>query len=158
MTREEVLRELEDRFSAGILKLRDKSPRRLYIDVDPEILTGICEFLFRDLGARFNTASAVDGRSSIEILYHFILEPINLLASVRVRLDRSAPALDSLTPLFAGADYIEREIHELFGVDFRGHPDLRRLLLPERWPEGVYPLRRDYVEWDPTTVRDRGVR
>jgi NADH-quinone oxidoreductase subunit C len=158
MTRDEVLRKLKERFAEGILTLADKSPRRVYVDVDPGILTGICGFLFRDLGARFNTASAVDGRTSIEILYHFILEPINLLISVRVRLDRSSPAVESLTPFMAAADYVEREIHELFGVDFHGHPDLRRLLLPEQWPEGVHPLRRDYVEWDPTAVRDRGVR
>ena len=53
--------------------------------------------------------------------------------------------------------WIEREIHEILGINFKGHPDMRKLLLPEGWPEGVYPLRRDYKEWDKKAIRDRGV-
>ena len=49
------------------------------------------------------------------------------------------------------------DIPELLGIEFIGHPDPRRLLLSDEWPEGVYPLRRDYKEWDETAVRDRGV-
>jgi len=45
----------------------------------------------------------------------------------------------------------------LLGIDFKGHPNLKPLLLPENWPEGVYPLRRDYKEWDKKAIRDRGI-
>ena len=54
-------------------------------------------------------------------------------------------------------NWIEREISELLGIKFKNHPDMRRLLLSDEWPEGVYPLRRDYQEWDKKAVRDRGV-
>jgi NADH:ubiquinone oxidoreductase subunit C len=94
---------------------------------------------------------------NIEILYHFSIEYINLLISLRVKLRREKPVIHSLTSVFKGANWIEREIHEILGVEFKGHPDLRRLLLSEDWPEGVYPLRRDYKEWDKTAIRDRGV-
>ena len=48
-------------------------------------------------------------------------------------------------------------MHEILGINFKGHPDLKRLLLPDDWPDGVYPLRRDYKEWDKNAIRDRGV-
>lgn len=158
MTRDQVLQELTGRFPGAILAVRDVSPKRVYVDIDPAALVGVSTLLFRELGARFCTASGVDTRGAVEILYHYILEPINLLVSVRVSLDRETPVVDSLTGLFAAADFIEREIHELLGVNFRGHETPRRLLLPEQWPEGVQPLRRDYEEWDRDAVRDRGTR
>jgi len=48
-------------------------------------------------------------------------------------------------------------MNELLGIEFRGHPDMKRLLLAKEWPEGVYPLRADYEEWDKNAIRDRGV-
>jgi Ni,Fe-hydrogenase III component G len=65
--------------------------------------------------------------------------------------------VDSLASTIKGAAWIEREMHELLGIEFTGNQDLRRLLLSEEWPEGVYPLRRDYREWDAQAIRDRGV-
>ena len=82
---------------------------------------------------------------------------MNLLISLRVKLDRENPSAPSLTTVIKGTNWIEREIHELLGVDFPGHPDLKRLLLGDEWPEGVHPLRSDYEEWDEQAIRDRGV-
>ena len=93
----------------------------------------------------------------MEILYHFTFEEIDLLVSFRIKLDKSNLEIGSLTTVFEAANWIEREIHELLGINFKGHPDLRRLLLPEDWPEGVYPLRCDYTEWDKKAIRDRGI-
>ncbi|GAB4232528.1 MAG: hypothetical protein Kow00109_05040 [Acidobacteriota bacterium] len=155
--RRQVLADLEERFRDAIVAIREHSPKRVYIEIRPEGLREVADYIFHTLEARFSIASAVDTPEAIEILYHFILERINLLISLRVKLDREMPEVDSLAVCFPAAEWIEREIHELFGVQFRDHPDLRRLLLPEQWPEGVYPLRRDYREWDPAAVRTRGV-
>jgi Ni,Fe-hydrogenase III component G len=157
MTREEVLKDLKARFKDDIVDLFDKSPKRVYLEIRPDAIVRVGTYIFKDLEARFNIASGVDARTHIEIVYHFSLEYINLLISVRVKLDRKSPAIDSLAPVFKGANWIEREINELLGIEFRGHPDMRRLLLADEWPEGVYPLRRDYREWDVNAVRDRGV-
>ena len=113
--------------------------------------------MFKDLGARFNIASGIDCRRHIEILYHFTFDDINLTVSLRVILSRDTPRIDSLAKTFEAANWIEREMHELLGIDFTGHPDLRKLLLPENWPDGSYPLRYDYKEWDKDAIRDRGV-
>ncbi len=157
MIKEDILQELSAKFGDDIIKVFDKSPKRVYIDIKPESLVRVAAHIFKHLGARFNIASGVDCRYHMEILYHFTLEDINLLITLRTTLQKPNLEIDSLAPLFEGANWIEREIHELLGINFRGHPDLRRLLLPENWPEGVYPLRGDYQEWDEKAIRDRGV-
>ena len=93
----------------------------------------------------------------LNISFLSLHEETNLLISLRVKLDKSSLEIDSLAPHFEAANWIEREMHELLGIDFKGHPDLRRLLLGDEWPEDVYPLRRDYKEWDKKAIRDRGV-
>ena len=157
MTREEVLDDLRKKFKDDIIEVFDKSPKRVYVEIRPDSIVQVASYIFKDLKARFNTASGVDLRYHMEILYHFLIEDINLLISLRVKLQKPNLEIDSLSLIFEGANWIEREMHEILGINFRGHPDLRRLLLPDDWPEGVYPLRRDYKEWDKNAIRDRGV-
>ncbi len=157
MKREDILKDLSTKFAEDIIEIFDKSLKRVYIEIKPESITKVAKYIFRDLSARFNIASGVDARHHMEILYHFTIEDIDLLISLRVKLQKSNLEIDSLAPIFEGANWIEREIHEILGINFKGHPDLRRLLLPDEWPEGVYPLRRDYKEWDKKAIRDRGV-
>jgi Ni,Fe-hydrogenase III component G len=157
MTREEIKQDIKTRFKDDITYFLERSPGKVYIDIQPKALRKISEYVFREGKARFNTATGVDNRYHMELLYHFTFEVEKLIVSFRIKLDKASPEIDSLAPLFEGADWVEREMHELLGINFRGHPDLRRLLLPEDWPDGVYPLRRDYKEWDKTAIRDRGV-
>lgn len=157
MTREELLKGIKDRFKDDIIDFFDKSPTRVYVEIKPESLVKIATHIFKDLEARFNIASGVDTPTNIEILYHFSIEYLNVLISLRVKLDKKKPAVASLAPVFNGSNWIEREMCELLGIDFIGHPDLSRLLLADEWPEGVYPLKRDYKEWDKKAIRDRGV-
>ena len=157
MTREEILKDLRERFKEDIVDFFDKSPKRVYIEIKPESIVKVANYIFKDLGARFNIASGVDVRYHMEILYHFTIEETNLLISLRVKLPKSNLEIDSLSSTIEATNWIEREIHELLGINFKDHPDLRRLLLSDEWPEGVYPLRRDYKEWDKNAIRDRGV-
>jgi Ni,Fe-hydrogenase III component G len=157
MTREAVLKDLREKLGGDILSLVEKSPKRIYVDIKPDAIRKWVLYLHKDLGARFNIASGVDMREHMEILYHFTLEEINVVISLRVRLEKSHLSIDSVTPQLEAANWIEREIHELLGIEFKGHPDMRRLLLPDNWPKDVYPLRQDYKEWDPEAIRDRGV-
>lgn len=157
MNREELLNSIKTKFKDSIRDFLDKSKKRVYIEVDPKDIIEVAKYLFDDLAARFNIASGVDTRFHIEILYHFTIERLNLLISIRVKLNRDKPQIDSITSIIKGAEWIEREMHELIGIDFIGHPNLKRLLLSDDWPEGVYPLRVDYKEWDKNAIRDRGV-
>ena len=124
MDRGEVLKDIKNRFKEDIIDFFDKSEKRLYVEIKPASLIKVATYIFKDLGARFNIASGIDLRLHMEILYHFTLEEINLLISLRVRLPKSKLEVDSLTGVFEGANWIEREIHELLGINFKGHPDL----------------------------------
>jgi len=157
MNRKNILEDIANTFKDDIIELFDKSPKRVYIEIKPAALTKIARYIFKDLGARFNIASGMDARSHFEILYHFIIEDLNLLISLRVKLQKNKPQIESLAPYIEATNWIEREMYEMLGINFKNHPDLKRLLLPELWPEGVYPLRRDYEEWDKDAIRDRGV-
>lgn len=131
-------------FADKILKFEEKNPRRFYIDIDPSNLIEIAGYLFTDLGYRYVVASGLDRRDAIEILYHFSEDAAGRLVSLRVQIpDKDKPRINSLTPVIKGISWIEREMHELLGIDFIGHPNLKHLLLPEDWPEGNFPLRND---------------
>lgn len=158
MTRDEVLQDLQERFKNDIIEFFDKSPHRLYVEVKPDAVVRVGVYLFRTLKARFNIASGTDvPPNNIEVLYHFTIEDINLLVSLRIKLDRDNAVSKSLGAEIEAVNWIEREMAELLGITFTGHPDPRHLLLHAEWPEGVYPLRQDYEEWDETADRTRGV-
>jgi NADH-quinone oxidoreductase subunit C len=82
--------------------------------------------------------------SIIEVVYHFFSYAKHHSFMAKVELPRGEPKVPSLTSLWRGADWLEREQYDLLGVVFEGHPNLRRLLTPEDW-EG-HPLRKDYQQ------------
>ncbi len=77
-----------------------------------------------------------------EVVYHLYSVAKNRRLRVKARLPESAPEIDSLCELWASANWMEREVWDLYGIRFRGHPDLRRILLYEEF-QG-HPLRKDY--------------
>jgi NADH:ubiquinone oxidoreductase subunit C len=87
--------------------------------------------------------SAVDTSEEIEVIYHLFSTAFGHRVNIRVRLVRTAPALVSASPVWRAAGCYEREIAEMFGVEFKGMPNPSRLLLPDDW-QG-FPLRKDYV-------------
>ena len=146
MTIDEILKRLEGKFGSKVLKAYKKNDRRGYVDIYPKDIVEFTAFLFKDLGLRFNIASAVDDFDCMEILYHFAHDESGIVISVRAILkDKADPHIDTITSVTRSAWWIEREIHELFGIEFDGNFDLRPLLLPDDWPKGVYPLRKSFV-------------
>jgi NADH-quinone oxidoreductase subunit C len=77
-----------------------------------------------------------------ELQYHLVSIPKKNKLRLRVKLSGDDPVVDSLVPVWPGANWLEREIFDLMGIRFAGHPDLRRILLPDDW-EG-HPLRKDF--------------
>ena len=91
--------------------------------------------------------SGVDYETHMEVVYHLVdLESRRELA-VKVKTDRETPSIPSVTPVWPTANWNEREIYDLLGVDFPGHPDLRRIMMPDDWVG--HPLRKDYEPLDP---------
>lgn len=90
--------------------------------------------------------SGVDYETHLEVAYHLVhLESRRELA-VKVKADRSDPVIASVTPVWATANWNEREIYDLLGVTFTGHPDLRRIMMSDDWVG--HPLRKDYEPLD----------
>ena len=124
------------------LELVRKSERRFYIDIAPETVVDASRLMLEEMGARLQTATGIDTPAGIEVMYHWALDSEDCVVTLRVTVDREAPALDSIAVMYPAAEWIEREMWELLGIEFKGHPDLRHLLLDDNWPEGNYPLRR----------------
>jgi NADH-quinone oxidoreductase subunit C len=91
--------------------------------------------------------SGVDYETYMEVVYY----PLNMNSRdcycIKVRTDREQPSVSSVTPIWETANWNEREIYDLLGIDFPGHPDLRRIMMPDDWVG--HPLRKDYVPLDP---------
>jgi NADH-quinone oxidoreductase subunit C len=77
-----------------------------------------------------------------QITYHILSHSLKQRLRLAVRLDSDSASLDSITPVWPSANFYEREVFDLFGVHFGGHPNLRRIMMPEDW-QG-HPLRKDY--------------
>jgi len=91
--------------------------------------------------------SGVDQETHLEVVYHMIHLESKREACVKVKTDREQPSIPSVTPLWSTADWNEREVYDLLGIDFPGHPDLRRIMMSDDWVG--YPLRKDYEPLDP---------
>jgi len=120
----------------------------LTIYVAREVLREACALLRDDPNCPFNFLSdvtCVDWYPStprFEVVYHLLSISKKERVRLKVRLDDESPVVESVTSLWPSANYFEREVFDLFGVRFTGHPHLRRLLMPEDW-QG-HPLRKDY--------------
>jgi NADH-quinone oxidoreductase subunit C len=124
----------------------DRGEMSIY--VDRSALREACSLLRDDPECRLNFLSDVTcvdwfpSEPRLEVIYHLLSIPNKERVRLKVRLHGHDPVVESVTSVWPAANYFEREVFDLFGVRFTGHPYLRRLLMPEDW-EG-YPLRKDY--------------
>ncbi|HNR39476.1 MAG TPA: NADH-quinone oxidoreductase subunit C [Acidobacteriota bacterium] len=134
-------KELQVLFPAG--DVRKNAERRYWVNVPSGELHDAVRTLRDKLGiVHLSTIVGEDLRDAFQNNYIFSGEVVVTLC---VRIDREKAEVPSLAPIIDGAMVYEREIHDLLGIVPVGHPDLRRQILPEDWPDGVYPLRKDYV-------------
>ncbi|MCM8779276.1 MAG: NADH-quinone oxidoreductase subunit C [Candidatus Omnitrophica bacterium] len=139
----EIKDKIKERLKECIIDWYEHSERRVYFSVKPEDILGVVKVIFKELNLRLSTATGVDTPQGIEIIYHFSFDRTGEIFSVKVLIkDKEKPEIDSITPIIKGAEWIEREMWELLGINFKGHPNLKHLLLIEDWPEGKFPLRR----------------
>jgi formate hydrogenlyase subunit 5 len=94
-----------------------------------------------DNDAGISAISGLDLGGKIGLMYH--IRTNGAIVTIRTEVPKENPKISSITDIIPGASFHEREVADLFGVVFQGHPNLARLLLPEDWPENLYPLRKD---------------
>jgi Ni,Fe-hydrogenase III large subunit/Ni,Fe-hydrogenase III component G len=142
------LTQLKDRFGPAIRRADMPGDNRLFVFIDSAAVRPICEYVFRDLDARYVISIGIDDRpysNSYLVAHDFAFDQDHLLCSILASVPPEAPKLDSISTVVPAANWAEREIRDLIGVEPIGHPYLKRLVVPDGWPEGVHPLRKDFA-------------
>jgi NADH-quinone oxidoreductase subunit C len=118
----------------------------LTLEIDAAKIASVCGFLKHDRKfVRVSSVTAVDrypAEPRFEVVYHLHSVEANARVRLKCRLGGAEPAIETVTGVWRGANWYEREVFDLFGIRFVGHPELRRIMMPEDW-EG-HPLRKDY--------------
>ena len=139
---------LRARFGAAILHHEVAAGNQHVVYVDSGRNREILTWLKTDPGQHYDflaDVTAVDfgGGRPLQVVYQLWSMPHRRGLRVKCELALSSLAIDSVQPLWATANWLEREVYDLFGIEFHGHPDLRRILMPENYAEG-HPLRKDF--------------
>lgn len=134
---------IKNKFSAQVEEFRGETT----LSVAPELVIPVLTVLRDEFGYNMMMdATAVDyypqESPRFHVIYSLYSLPHNVRLQLRVHLNGNAPKLDSVEKIFPVANWKEREIYDLFGIHFIGHPDLRRVVMPEDWTG--HPLRKDY--------------
>jgi len=130
-----------------LLAIESPTPDRLYATVTRKASVEAVRTCFEELGARYVITVGLDRRNEgegFEVLHCFAHDAEHLRFAIRVPLAAEQPTIESVTSVVPGASWAELEIRDLFGITVEGHPDPRRLILPDGFPENVHPLRKDF--------------
>lgn len=146
----QALKALKEKFPESVLEEKEYRGETTLV-ITKESLSNIFRFLKDELEFAFLAdITAVDyldiQSPRYEMVYHIHRFGPEFEDNVRIRIKAGVSeddmVIESLTPLWKGADWLEREVYDMFGIEFSGHPDLRRILMPEDY--GPHPLRKDF--------------
>jgi NADH:ubiquinone oxidoreductase subunit C len=118
------------------------------MQIAPQQWPALAQQLRNDPGLSFDylfCLTCVDWKTDLGMVYHLESTTHRHILVVKCKLDRTRPVIQTVSDIWRTAEFHEREVYEMFGVDFTGHPDLRLLILPDGW-EGKNPLRKDFED------------
>ena len=140
---ENIKKELEARFDFLKDKVLIKGPRRIWADCPAEKFEDVLDFLFGPL--KFYgllTMTGLDEGTTLAVIYHFSKN--GLVLNLKINVPKEKPVIKTVTSRFPSADIYEREIMDLLGFEVMGIGPGQRYPLPDHWPQGNYPLRKDW--------------
>lgn len=140
-----IIQKFKEEFNSEILETVVKNQKRIVITINSDAIVDVAVYLYKTAGFRFIIASAIHTKRGFEIHYHFSKDTSGLILNIHVILDRDNPQIESLSNMFSASNWIEREMHELFGIDFLNHPGQEKLISEGNWAEGVYPMRKENI-------------
>ncbi|MEM3760724.1 MAG: NADH-quinone oxidoreductase subunit C [Candidatus Bathyarchaeia archaeon] len=139
---DKILKALGDALGDKILQTKTLHPEKTCVQVKVGAhRDAIRALLQQDENAGISAITGIDLGETIELMYH--IRTCNTIISIRVDIPKENAKIESITDLVPGANFHEREVSDLFGITFEGHPNPKRLILPEDWPKNVFPLRKD---------------
>lgn len=137
-----LIKDLLELFPGQVAVHEDTVPATVRVETSTLVALGL---RLRDTHG-FNylaNLTAVDYRDRFEVVYHVYSVPAHRGVAIKTTVAREDPIVPSVVPVWPAADWQEREVYDMFGIVFQGHPGLRRILLPQDF-QG-YPLRKDFV-------------
>lgn len=146
---EAIVKILREKFPSQVTAI-ELNPKQAAVQIDPQIMVQFFEFIKASPELRMNylsAISAVDTGTNIDLVYFVNSIEQKHKLTVRTKVDRIGGKIDTISGVIPAANWFEREIWELYGVDFIGHSNLVRFLLPEDWNEGN-PMLRDWTGKD----------
>lgn len=138
---------LEDRFLKHIYSSKTLNDNELYLEVDPEHIMELCMYLNEKSGCALVCMFATDERTlngNFKLYYSFAERDSGNLIILSTSIDQNNNSFISISKAIHAAALYEKEIHDLFGLIPVGHPELKRLVVHGNWPEGNFPLRKDF--------------
>ena len=133
----------------NVVALKIPKEKRVWVTVKVDKLRDAVSYIKEKEGLfHLSTITGVDYGEERELNYHF--NRPNLIFTIKVRVPSDKPEVPSITDIINGATIFEREVYDLLGVTPIGHPNPKRLLMTEEWPEGVFPLLK---KWDVKSLR-----
>jgi NADH-quinone oxidoreductase subunit C len=144
MEKGSIIEKFVKKYSSEILDITEKNQKRIIITINPEAIVDVAGYLYRTEGFRFIIATALHTKRGFEVHYHFSKDTTGLILNIHVIIDQINPQIESLSNLFSASNWIEREMHELFGINFLNHPNQEKLISEGNWAEGVYPMRNNF--------------
>ena len=150
MIARERLNQLKEKFDSAIVRADLPSDRQLFVWIQPAAVKEVCQYIFRDLDARYVISIGADDRpfsGGFVVAHDFAFDKDHVLCSVLAQLPGDEPRIESISSVVPAANWAEREMRDLVGIECVGHPYPKRLVLPDGWPEDVHPLRKD-VPWN----------
>jgi NADH-quinone oxidoreductase subunit C len=142
MSEGDIAKAIQAKFPNGVTITRI-APRRVYAQVDRGVLYSLCEVLKNELSFEHVSCSCgVDREDKFQVVHHISSYTNRVVIEITVDLPHDAPEVDSITPLWGGANWHERETYDMFGIVFKNHPRLERILTPEG--TDFFPFRKDF--------------
>lgn len=136
---------IQEKFPDAVQEIKE-ALGELTLFIAPASIVDVCRFLKNEQEFnRIDAVTAVDWHPAeprFEVVYHLHSLPRNQRLRLKCRISGTQPEIESVTSVWRGANWYEREVYDMFGIAFRGHPGLTRILMPLDW-DG-YPLRKDY--------------
>lgn len=146
MTQQEIFEKLKEKFGEAIVEVKEEKSSDAIIIVPPDKVDEICQHLKVDDNFQFGFLNCISGidnpDKTLSAAYNLFSFPKRHKVTLKVNVPREKPDVNSVTGVWIAANWLEREIYDILGINFVGHPDLRRILLPYDW-DG-HPLRKDY--------------
>jgi len=151
VTEIEIVKYLRKKLKENLISYSVPRERRGYVRIKPAALTKAVKTFSEKYHPRFMTISAVDHGIDMELLYHFDVD--GNVVTLQTTITKEKNEIDTITDLMPAAQFIEREINDLFGVKFLNHPKPERLILPRDWPPENRPLRKPHEGLIPPSAR-----